>query len=176
MDRRRAYRGADGRARTGLLTGLALLAMGAAAACAPEGGADVPAADPAEARQAFDAFIAAWETQDLDAALGAFTDDAVAFDPVPPFKFEGPEAIRSWIGGAFDTLDEISIDVEDVRSRTEGHVAWVTARYAFRGTPVEGEAFVDEGHVTMLWVRTADGSYRSPLFHASRDEEEGEGA
>lgn len=155
--------------RTSWLFGIvAVLAVGLTA-CPAEGPDQeaTAAADPAAIQSAWDAFLAAWEDQDIEAGLRAFSDDAVAFDPVPPGRFEGQTGIRNWMAGAFDAFEEITIDTEDVRVRTEGAVGWVTARYTFTGTPLQGEPVVDEGYATMLWTPTADGIYRSPLFHAS---------
>lgn len=150
----------------GPLLGSAVLLGAAVVACAPEPVSDGGAAVAAEAEAAFRNFVRAWEEQDLEAAVGAFSPDAVAFEPAPPTKFEGTEGIRAWTSGAFDALDRISIATEDVRARAEGPVAWVTARYTFEGEQ-EGEAVRDEGYVSMVWVREADGAYRARLFHAS---------
>lgn len=136
-----------------------------------------PAATAEGIEAAFEAFIDAWETENLEAARATFTADAVAFDPVPPFKFSGTEGIRAWTSGAFEQLDSISIATSEMTVRTHGPVAWSTARYTFEATPTEGEAISDEGYLSMVWVLQDDGSYRATLFHASNITEEGmEGA
>lgn len=124
-------------------------------------------ADPAAILNAWEALVAAWEAQDIEGVLRAFTDNAVVFDPAPPGRFEGQTGIRNWAAGAFDAFEEIAIDTEQVQVATEGPIGWVVARYTFRGTPLQGETLVDEGYVSVLWTLATDGTYRSPLFHAS---------
>jgi uncharacterized protein (TIGR02246 family) len=123
-------------------------------------------ASAAEVEAAFKRFEEAWETEDIESAVGAFTPDAVVFDPVPPGRFERLEGIRAWISGSFDSLEQISISTSQVRVQTAGQVAWVTARYVFgaqqKGTPVRVE-----GDLTMVWVRQPDGSLKMSVFHAS---------
>jgi uncharacterized protein (TIGR02246 family) len=115
---------------------------------------------------ALNRFDEAWEREDLEAAVGAFTSDAVAFDPVPPGKFEGTEGIRTWISESFASLAQISINLSEVRIQTAGSVAWVTARFVFEAQQ-EGKPFRAEGYVSMIWVLQADGSHKLSVFHAS---------
>lgn len=151
-----------------LLVALAVLFSAALAGCAPEAPAE-PEGSEAEVRASFDDLISAFEAQDVGAVLQLFTADAVAIDPpAPPGKFEGTEGIRAWAGGAFEAFDRIDIETQDVRVRTEGSVAWLTADYRFEArAEAMPEPYVAEGYVTTLWVRDEDGTYRSPLFHAS---------
>lgn len=169
-----------------LLVGPAILAV-AAISCVPapeerEGGEqdavetapETTVAQPADVEAAVDDFVAAWEQENLEAATGALTADAVAYDPAPPGKFEGAEGIHAWISGAFEELDQIDITLTERSVRTVGRVAWFQARYVFAAQPVQPEAepIRDEGYVSMIWVRQEDGSYKSPLFHASEIPEE----
>jgi hypothetical protein len=101
------------------LSGVVLLGL-IAAACQPAPPPEAAAADPAAVEAAFADFITAWEEEDLDAVLAMFRPDAVAFDPVPPGKFEGSEGIRSWAGGAFEYLDGITIVTDGIQVRVEG--------------------------------------------------------
>lgn len=153
----------------GWAVGVAVLLAIGVTACPADRDEQVAAepADPAAILNAWEALLAAWEAQDVEGVLRAFTENAIVFDPVPPGKFEGQTGIRNWAAGAFDAFEEISIDTEQVQVATEGPVGWVMARYTFRGTPLQGEAYVDEGYVSALWTLAADGTYRSPLFHAS---------
>lgn len=162
---------------------IALMCAVAWAACAPAAETDqqMESAEPAAIAEgveaAFETFIDAWEAEDADAALATFTADAIAFDPVPPVKFAGTGGIRSWISGAFETLDGISITTSEMTVQTHGPVAWSTARYVFEATPAEGEPISDEGYLSMVWLLQDDGSYKATLFHASNIPEEpmGEG-
>jgi uncharacterized protein (TIGR02246 family) len=115
---------------------------------------------------AFKRFEEAWEREDLEAAAGAFAPDAVVFDPVPPGRFEGAEGIRAWISGSFDSLEQISISMSQLRIQTAGPAAWATARYVFEARQ-EGKPLRVEGDVTMVWVRETDGSHKLSVFHAS---------
>lgn len=154
----------------------ALVAL-AALSCAPgERTANQPGmageqaiAEPAGVEAAFDAFVTAWEEEDREALNETFTDDAVAFDPVPPGKFEGAAGIDGLLSATFQQLDDIDITISEPSVHTEGRVGWLTARYVFAGQPVaEGaEPTRDEGYVSTVWVLQPDGSYRIPLFHAS---------
>lgn len=143
-----------------------VLAIAAWSGCAPPP-AQEPIATAAEVEAAVAAFVAAWEQEDLEAAVGAFVSDAIVFDPAPPGKFDGIEGIRGWTSGSFDALEQISITLEDLRIQTAGPVAWVTARYRFEALQ-NGEPAGDEGNLSMVWVRQADGVYKAALFHASR--------
>ena len=143
-----------------------------AAACQPAPPPRAAAADPAAVEAAYEDFEAAWEAEDLDGVIAMFRPDAVAFDPVPPGKFEGTEGIRSWAGGAFEFLDGITITSDEIRVRVEGPVAWVTAHYVFEGRQPDGELLRDEGNLSMVWVLESDGRYRATVFHASNLPEE----
>lgn len=173
ISRWRAARRRTRLSRTAPLAGASIALAIAFTACAREAPPEEPVAAiaAADVEAAFEAFRGAWEREDLEAVLAAFTPDAVAFDPVPPGRFEGAEGIREWVGGTFSALDAITITTSDVRVSSAGPVAWLTARFVFEGRPPEGEALRDEGNVSMLWVRSPDGTYRSPLFHASPDPE-----
>jgi ketosteroid isomerase-like protein len=143
-----------------------VLAIAAWSGCAPPL-AQEPIASAAEVEAAFAAFTAAWEQEDLEAAVGVFAPDAIVFDPVPPGKFDGIEEIRGWTSGSFDALEQISITVEDLQIQTAGPVAWVTAQYRFDALQ-NGEPSGDEGNLSMVWVRQPEGVYKATLFHASR--------
>ncbi len=125
-----------------------------------------PLATAAGVEAAFRAFVAAWEAEDVEAVVGSFTADGVAFDPVPPGKFAGSAGIRALASGTFESLDRISIPVTEIEIDTWGRVAWLTARYVFQSEEV-GETTADEGYVSMVWMLQDDGSYRATLFHAS---------
>lgn len=154
-----------------VITGMSFSA--AAIACAPagEGGAEAdPAMEPmataAGVETAFQTFVDAWETEDADAVVAAFTADGVAFDPVPPGKFSGSEGIRGLATATFEAQDSISIPYTEFEVRTHGPVAWSTARYTYQAT-MSGESIAEEGYVSMVWLLQDDGSYRAALFHAS---------
>ena len=151
------------------ISALAVLYFVAVLACAPAPPAEETeevAVVTAKVEAAFEAFLEAWEEEDLETAVNAFTPDAVVYDPVPPGKFEGADEIRSWTSGAFESLEQISITISELRVQGAGSVAWLTARYLFEAR-AEGEPTGDEGHLSMIWVRQPDGSYKASLFHAS---------
>lgn len=144
-------------------------------ACAPaandgrEAAADDAAklmATAAGVEAAFQAFVEAWEAQDVEAVVTSFTADAVMFDPVPPGKFSGSAEIRALVSGAFESADEISIPVSELEVGTHGPVAWSTAGYTY-ASEAAGETTSEEGYVSMVWVLQDDGSYKATLFHAS---------
>jgi ketosteroid isomerase-like protein len=143
-----------------------VLAVVACVACSPTPAQRGREASAAEVEVAFKRFEEAWEREDLESAVNAFTPDAVVFDPVPPGRFEKTEGIRAWISGSFNTLEQIAIDTTDLRLLTMGPVAWGTGHYVFAaqqgGNPVRVE-----GDLTMVWVLQTDGSYKLSVFHAS---------
>ena len=176
--------GRSSRCTPALLAGLVAVAA-LCAACAPaaeeEAAVESPSTEAAETapereaavaeevEAAVDEYVSAWEREDVEGVAGWFTADGVAFDPVPPGKFEGSEGIRDLVTGTFRDLDEIDITLSERSVRTDGPFAWFHARYVFAARPAEAgaEPIRDEGYVSMVWVRQEDGSYETPLFHAS---------
>lgn len=156
-------------ARAGRPLALLALLLPAAAllACAPAAEEMMePAATTAGVEEAFTTFVEAWESEDVEAVLATFTADAVVFDPVPPGKFSGAEAIRGLVTNTFEMQEQISIPVSEVEVSTHGPVAWSSARYTYESR-MEGEMMAEDGYVSMVWVLQDDGSYRATLFHAS---------
>jgi ketosteroid isomerase-like protein len=142
------------------------LAAAAWMGCAPAPPPRVAEASAAEVEAAVKRFEEAWEREDLETAAGAFTPDAVVFDPVPPGKFERAEGIRAWISGSFDSLERIAISTSELRVRTAGPVAWATGRYVFEARQVGGQERW-EGYMSTVWLRQTDGSLKLSVFHAS---------
>lgn len=144
----------------------AVFAVAACVACGPSPAPRGGETSASEVEVAFKNFEEAWEREDVESALAAFTPDAVVFDPVPPGRFEKTEGIRAWISGSFETLELISISTSQFHVQTMGPVAWVTGHYKFEaqqgGNPVR-----IEGDMTMVWVRQPDGSQKLSVFHAS---------
>ena len=145
---------------------LALLAcvVGVAGAAAHSPPDKEPSA--AEVEAALQKVAEAWEKEDLEAAVAAFTPDAIVFDPVPPGVFERTEGIRAWTSGSFEALDQISIDLSRVRVQTSGEVAWATAHFVFAAQQA-GKPLRAEGYLSTVWVRQPDGSLKLSVFHAS---------
>jgi uncharacterized protein (TIGR02246 family) len=143
----------------------AVVVAPAITACAPVPAPHAGDASAAEVEAAFKAFEQAWEKEDLDATAAAFTADAVV-DPVPPGRFEGTDAIRSWLSGSFEALEHISISSSQVRVQTQGTVGWGTSHYVFEAQQA-GKPLRAEGDVTMVWVRQPDGTHKLSVFHAS---------
>ena len=111
-------------------------------------------------------FEAAWQKEDLDGAMALFLPTAVVIDPVPPGRFVGTDAIRGWIEGSFQALDDISITTTDLRMHIAGPAAWHTAHYVFEAR--QGSQPVRfEGDFTMNWLRMEDLNWRIAVFHAS---------
>jgi len=144
----------------------AVLAVAAWVACAPASSPREAGAAAAEVEAALKRFEEAWEREDLEAAAGVFTPDAVVFDPVPPGKFERAEGIRTWISDSFNSLAQISISLSQLRVHTAGPVAWVTAHFVFEAQQ-EGKPLRAEGYVSTIWVLQTDGSHKLSVFHAS---------
>lgn len=115
---------------------------------------------------AYKSFEEAWEKEDLEAAAGMFLPNAVVFDPVPPGRFEKTEAIRGWIAGSFDGLDDISIETSNLKLQVAGPTAWITAHYVFSAT-LGGKPARFEGDMTINWLRMEDGAWKVAVFHAS---------
>lgn len=135
-------------------------------ACAPAPPPSGGEASAVEVEAAFKRMEEAWEREDLETAEGAFTPDAVVFDPVPPGKFERAEGIRAWISDSFNSLEQISISTSELRVLTAGPVAWATAHFVFEAQQ-EGKPVHAEGYLSMVWLLQADGSHKLSVFHAS---------
>jgi limonene-1,2-epoxide hydrolase len=58
-------------------------------------------------------FCAAWADGDLDAIVGAFTDDAV-YHNIPLDPVVGPEAIRAFIEGFIGGVDSVEFRVRHI--------------------------------------------------------------
>ena len=58
-------------------------------------------------------FCAAWDDGDLDAIVGAFTDDAV-YHNMPLDPVVGPEAIRTFIEGFIGGVDSVEFQVRNI--------------------------------------------------------------
>jgi len=142
--------------------GLFSMLLGAAAVRA----ASATPATVAEANAAFESFRVAWEHKDLAAATAVFAPEAVVYDPVGPGVFATPEAIKGWTAGSFHDLDGITITDTDMKTHVSGQVAWTTMHFVFKAT-VQGKPLVDEGNLSLVWIKQADGAYKLAVFHAS---------
>ena len=58
-------------------------------------------------------FCASWADGDLDAIVGAFTDDAV-YHNIPIDPVTGPEAIRTFIEGFMGGVDSVTFEVRHI--------------------------------------------------------------
>ncbi len=58
-------------------------------------------------------FCAAWADGDLDAIVGAFTDDAV-YHNMPLDPVVGPEAIRTFIEGFIGRVDSVEFQIRNI--------------------------------------------------------------
>jgi limonene-1,2-epoxide hydrolase len=58
-------------------------------------------------------FCAAWADGDLDAIVGAFTDDAV-YHNIPLDPVTGPEAIRTFIEGFIGGVDSVEFQIRNI--------------------------------------------------------------
>jgi limonene-1,2-epoxide hydrolase len=58
-------------------------------------------------------FCAAWADGDLDAIVGAFTDDAV-YHNIPLDPVTGPEAIRTFIEGFIGGVDAVEFQIRNI--------------------------------------------------------------
>lgn len=119
-----------------------------------------------EVMATYKAFEDAWEKEDVAAAMALFEPKAVVFDPVPPGRFVGTEAIEGWVAGSFEALDGISIETSDMRMHVVGPAAWITARYVFSATQ-GGAAVRFEGDFTMNMLRLENDEWKVKVFHAS---------
>lgn len=132
-------------------------------------GKGVGGAQASAVKAMVDELVETWEREDLDAAVAIFSAEAVVYDPGwPPGKFEGPEEIRNWTAGHFESFDEIDLILSERTVRSIGRVAWFQAEYALavRTAEPDAEPTRGEGFLSILWVKQADGTYKSPLFHA----------
>ena len=74
----------------------------------------------------FDAFNAAVNAHDVDAALALFAEDAVAEFPnqPPPNVYTGTDEIRAWLEN--DVKDNIQVEIED--AKTSGDTVSATGK------------------------------------------------
>ena len=69
---------------------------------------------PEQVRAAVDAYCAAYDGNDKQAFLDAFTDDGVVIDPVGTPEHVGREARAAFWDGVHGLADSISFDVQHV--------------------------------------------------------------
>ena len=95
-------------------------------------------------------FCASWADGDLDAIVGAFTDDAV-YHNIPIDPVTGPEAIRTFIEGFLGGVDSVTFEVRHIAAA--GDVVLTERVDVFEAPgrrielPVMGTFEVRDGHI-----------------------------
>ena len=109
----------------------------------------------AEAR---DAFVAALEEGDAEAASRVYTDNATLLPPSAEL-IEGRAAIEAfWKAGLEAGITEVELEALELE-RQDG-VAYEIGRYELRLAPAEGSTVVDRGKYVLVHERQTDGSWR----------------
>ena len=119
---------------------------------AAEQGAPEPVVLLQQTAEVFDAFNAAVNAHDVDAALALFADDAVAEFPnqPPPNLHTGTDEIRTWLES--DIANNIQVEVSDVK--TAGDTVTAIGKVTVDGLPpdvvLQGtvEVTVKDGKIT----------------------------
>jgi len=142
--------------------------------CAPQS-PEAPTASSEAVGVAFQNWINGWTGRELEVVVAPFTENSVIYDPYGDFV--GSAGARDWAEGTFAAMNDITIAIRDASVNVVGPAAWVTGSYDWTAT-LEGEteSFTDTGKLSMLWVLQEDGSYASPVFHASAREDRAAGS
>jgi limonene-1,2-epoxide hydrolase len=118
------------------------------------------------AAETVDAFIAAIEAKDLDAAL-ALVDDDVEYDNVPMGKVHGPDEVRRALGPMIAAASTIEWIVH--RQAAEGHLVFnerldrFEMPFGWIEVAVNGVWEVHDGRITLWRDYFDEASYRRQL-------------
>lgn len=103
------------------------------------------------------AFVAALERGDATAAACVYADDATLLPPSAEL-LEGRDAIEAfWSAGVAAGISGVELD--SLRLRREGGLAYEIGRYELRLRPPDGDTVVDRGKYVLVHARQADGSW-----------------
>jgi uncharacterized protein (TIGR02246 family) len=139
---------------------LALGSLLAAAACAPAMPPDTRAEDEAAIRAADQAFSAAANSKDVDAAMAFYADDAIGLPPNAPMS-TGRDAIRAEFSammampGFSLTWSPTRIDVA-----SSGDLGYSVGTAQFSATGPDGQMMSDTMKYATVWRKQADGSWK----------------
>lgn len=124
------------------------------------------AADASEAINAvYDRMAAAYDTLDLDALAGLYTEDAVYLTPDDDEALmRGREAVRDHFGDFFARVqaggDQIAITFRIVQREVAGDVAYDAGYYKVDYTRADGSSGASTGKFTTVLRRAEDGTWR----------------
>ena len=91
-------------------------------------------------RQAIEDFGAAVRARDVDGILSFYAEDLVAFDMMPPLKFEGRDAYRnSWEQGLQMMQGPLEFEVSNLNIAVDGNVAYAHSLNRMAFTTSDGE-------------------------------------
>ena len=148
-----------------------------AATTRPSNAANVPAAvnatmTVADVKAGVERWVRAVEGRDVEAAVACFTPDTVIFDPWPPGRFENSAGARALFNTAMGQMEKPTFTITNPVIRVSGAVGWLTADMVVKAeiATKPGKAKV---HLSMVWLKEADGACRMSIFHATVYEAEG---
>ena len=105
-----------------------------------------------------DAFVAALESGNAQAAADVYADDARLLAPSAEL-LQGREAIEAfWRAGLEAGISEVELESLDLERRDS--LAYEIGRYALQLEPAEGGTVVDRGNYLLVHERQGDGSWR----------------
>lgn len=138
-----------------------LAALALCAACSPRTapGTHEPSASDAAASQAHEAYVAAINSNSVDALVEMLTDDVVYMAAHEP-PYVGKQAVRPWIEEYFKTY---STHWDKPVQEFIVNGDWAFERYSYKSadTPLAGGATVeDTGWGFVVYHRDSDGKWR----------------
>ena len=115
-------------------------------------------------------YAAAVRAKDVDAFVGLYADDVRTFDLWSVWSYDGKPALREMVSEWFGSLGDdevVAVAFDDVRTRSGGEVAAVSAFTTFTALSPAGEELRSMNN-RLTWVLQRDGgSWRIAHEHTS---------
>jgi len=146
--------------------GLGLCLLAAGCKCQPP---DTQAADEAALRQADEAWSASAQTRSVDTWMGYYAADAVLLPPNAPTA-AAPADIRKNIEGMLG-LPGVSVSwkATKVQVAKSGELGYLYGTYAMSWDDGKGGKATENGKMTEVWRKQADGSWKCVVDMFSSD-------
>ncbi|TWT96986.1 SnoaL-like domain protein [Botrimarina colliarenosi] len=126
-----------------------------------------PQADEAEIRRLIAAWSRALESKDVDGLVADYAPEAVLFDAIPPYRTDGPEAIRRlWENCLPYFPAEYRSEHRDLVVHVDGDIAVAFGLHHFAPTPADHPSGQTWMRVT-IGYRRIEGRWRVVHEHVS---------
>lgn len=148
-------------ARTAIAAGC-LAAVIFAAGCGKEEPKDTRVADEAAIKNADTQWAKAAASEDVDATVAFYSDDASLLPPNAPMASDKASIRAAWAGllGPDTSLNWQATKVEAARS---GDLGYVMGTYEMESKDASGKAESDRGKFVEVWKKQADGNWKAAV-------------